>query len=1213
VAALALSPLASLAQISPPSDAYQWTGAISTDWSDGGNWVQGNAPSLNTDALFGQHANPPEDEVVNVVKPNPLRSLWFDADSGIFYTLEGAPLRIGNDLAPNELMVAVASSGTQQSENNIETDFVTFDNRRTARIQNDSEGGLRFGSDVTLGMGDVIISGSGATHFAAGIFGSASFQTEQVPNATPAHLVLSGKNTEWDGRLTVGGEILTFLKSDWALGLSKQHHVLSGGTLSWRSHISQPLVYQNPQGVIYVEGTGAVRQIGVAPVGAIYNDGGQNTYDGDIQMEDNTWFGSRGDIEGRLELSGRIVGKGLTFTKVGPGLIVLTNRGNSWATTELNAGVLRITNPRTLGGVEANLIFGGGILELGEGDFSAQLGTGSGQVSWAGSGGFSAFGGFRTVTLNSGAALTWEQPYFVQDNHALLLGSRYANATITFANSLDLGTGTHHREIRTELAAFLSGAISGTDASTGLLKTGSGALFLNQSVAHNYFGPTIIQEGILSGISPNSNLQLDGGVFAITDLSAFTASIGTGAGEVQWLGSGGFASILNGATVRLGGTTAPIAWGSPGFVSNGQELRFGHYLATGWTIWDRGLDLGSGNRTIRLESPNPTNAVVLMNQPLLGGSGGLNIVGSGGMGIIKANPNFGAATPAPINLYGTLLRLSDAGSLSANPFDFTLRYGASLWLENTSTAFSNNRIHDASSITLQGGDLRYQTQETFMELVEHLGALKLPGFAANRIILNPPASGQYEQNSMLSFASLARDTALGRSTLDVSGVDYTFISSDFGFVVSRPEEGTGAQGSGVVIDQHLHMHLIGYGSTFDHYHWAPTQISIFPWATADSGKYWLTALRPEAYYQESILYGIPDYHTGAQNTWATQSWDSLYNVSTDGSSGPLSANRFVNSLRLTGGTLNLSDKTLTINSGGLLAARPEQGGSNQVIITGSSDARITTAMPEYDDNDQGIIGYTYRPLYVHVYNDRLSVNAGVSIRNGGMDLVKTGPGELRLNSSANHTLGSLYINQGTVNLTQGTLTLGPGNTRIYIGDGAGTDILQIRDSTRDQLKKVGGLPSITLHGTPYAPRGPEYGGDQAILRLGGNTKQRLGNLHIESRGTIDWVGGEVGRANMLWLDSLTFSGPDAILFMRNWYEYEDYLLVRANGFDLSYLQNIRFEGYEDFPVIWRNYDDQYYQITPFGAPEPTTTGAILGAMGIALVAWKRRKQKKSTR
>jgi len=168
------------------------------------------------------------------------------------------------------------------------------------------------------------------------------------------------------------------------------------------------------------------------------------------------------------------------------------------------------------------------------------------------------------------------------------------------------------------------------------------------------------------------------------------------------------------------------------------------------------------------------------------------------------------------------------------------------------------------------------------------------------------------------------------------------------------------------------------------------------------------------------------------------------------------------------------------------------------------------------------------------------------------------------------------------------------------------DILELPANRRNPLitPDPNAFPSITLHGTPYDSRGPEYGGGQAILRMGGNTKQRLSELRIENRGTIDWVRGEVSKANILYLDKLTFSGSDAILFMRNWYEYEDYLLVNAGGFDLSYLQNVRFEGYEAFPVQWRRYDNDYYQITPFitsKTPEPTTTGAILGATAIGLL------------
>jgi len=668
--------------------------------------------------------------------------------------------------------------------------------------------------------------------------------------------------------------------------------------------------------------------------------------------------------------------------------------------------------------------------------------------------------------------------------------------------------------------------------------------------------------------------------------------------------------------VQLGGTTAPIAWGAPYFVPDGQELRFGHYLLGGTIRWDRPLNLGGGNRTIRLEAQNPASTVLLMNQPLLGGWGGLNIVGSGTMDIIKANPSFGGVSNSAVNLFGTTLRLSSEGSFGDSPIDFTLRHGGKLWLRNSTTAHNDDRIHDLSNLTLEGGELRFDTTavaKSSPDLIEQFGALKLPGFAANKIVLNTrDFSADYNfKSDQLAFSSLVRDATFGRSTLDVSGLDYVLIQSNTGEPQTRPNDASSFFGGGVFFHQNLNLNLKGMATGIDYYEWFPTQFAILPWATAD-GKYWLTAF--------SYLYSIPeaDYHTADQSTWGDQSGLHFYNVSTNGSSGILTGNRYINSLRLTGGTLNLGNNMLNLYSGGLLTTKADQGNSFWTI-TGGNGATITTAQRYFDeDNDPFFENPMWKagnPLYMHIYSDRLQIAGGVSISTLGADIVKTGPGELWLNSASNHQIGSLYINQGTVDLRQGTLTLSGADARIYIGDGAGKDILKLAPHRRNQIQKQGGgLPSITLQGTPYAPRGPEYGGDQAILQMGGNTKLQLKNLHIEGRGTIDWVGGEVGQANILWLDSITFSGPDAILFMRNWYEYEDFLLVRQWGLsnlDID-LQRIRFEGYENYTVIIRKYDAHYWQITPFGTftpfPEPTTTGAILGAVGIGLWGWRCRRK-----
>jgi len=63
------------------------------------------------------------------------------------------------------------------------------------------------------------------------------------------------------------------------------------------------------------------------------------------------------------------------------------------------------------------------------------------------------------------------------------------------------------------------------------------------------------------------------------------------------------------------------------------------------------------------------------------------------------------------------------------------------------------------------------------------------------------------------------------------------------------------------------------------------------------------------------------------------------------------------------------------------------------------------------------------------------------------------------------------------------------------------------------------------------------------------------------------------------------------------------------------LNQIVFEGYQDYFTTLKDYDADYWQITPWGAkpaPEPSTYGAILGAVGLALVAWRRKRRRKPT-
>jgi len=138
-----------------------------------------------------------------------------------------------------------------------------------------------------------------------------------------------GGATPWSGGLYVQSQAFAIVKAATGLG-SGANTVYSGGTIGWRRHNAPGTLATYAANPIQVEGMGIVRQNGIDPVGAIYNDGGNNLFWDNITMTGDTWFGSRGDLGGNLTLRGLITdgGQGFTFVKVGPGLITLQVRWN---------------------------------------------------------------------------------------------------------------------------------------------------------------------------------------------------------------------------------------------------------------------------------------------------------------------------------------------------------------------------------------------------------------------------------------------------------------------------------------------------------------------------------------------------------------------------------------------------------------------------------------------------------------------------------------------------------------------------------------------------------------------------------------------------------------------------------------------------------------------------------------------------------------------
>jgi len=1152
------------AQLIPPATAIRWESPTDGDWGTAGNWMPASVPDGGADVLFGNvtggPANPDEPTVtVSNDADRTLSSLWFDSSAGIFYTIGGAgTLTLGGGLADGGYLITVFSNGGSHSENNINNAIVLDDTvaGRVRWIVNNSHGGLRLSEAVNVGSQNLTLSGLGATHLNGALSGTGTVSTVNAFPYSLPHLILNADNSGWSGALNVGTRTMVFVKADGALGTGSNtvvagiNPLVGGGTLAFRSHLGSTFNYTTATQTIQTSGAGAVRAVGRPGVGAIYHDGGNNTFSGDITLTGNTYFGARGD-SGGLTLSGAIFGSKHLY-KVGQGLITLTNPNFHVNTISVDEGVLRVTDPshltRPIRFAAGQFLFpnSSGILEF-SGSLNSlvlPLGTGAGAIQWRGAGGFSAFGGDRTVSLNTpGALVYWGRHGFVRYDHTLFLSSRYADSKITLNNSIDLLGYTPiyvARGVTHAARAEISGALTGTDG--WFHKVGTGRLDIIG--ISTYSMPTDISAGVLVGHIPDaSTLYLNGGMLGLQ--ASFLREVGIGANKIHWGGggSGGFASYSGDQTVRLGGSTVQIDWGVSDFVQAGYELKFGHYTSDGTVLWDKQLGLGTDqHRTINVERGLPAAAAdradVSFTQALSGTGGSLTLKGDGRLDIAVDNADLKLDE---IQINGAELRLQQAGRITAQATNFVLKNGGTLTLDNLGThkaatggRYEADRVHDDSAITLNASTLRYWGAVSAPS-AEEIGKITLEG-GANTIDVQSSGSA----TATLEASSFARNLF---STVNLTLGDLAE------FVLN-------AWASDYAIND-------GGGT------------AIAPWVTVNEQDWAMPTLSGTA----TTLSALTSYDSVGQATW-----DTAHNVELTGSE-TLDAARTLNSLKLaSNAALNLDSFALTLSAGGLLStAASTLSGTGTVSTSGN------------------------RPLYTHVYGGDLTLSGGVQL--DVPRLVKTGGGSLVFNTNALHNLGRLHLHQGTVDLQQGRINA----SHIVVGDGAGKDILIL---PADRWEPLANNPSVTLHGTPYGP-GAEYASynpDEAILRLGGNTKQHLTKLTITDRGTIDWAGGEIATANFLWIDELEFNNADARLFMRNWYDREDYFLIsrtwlnsRTEAQRTQLLSQILFDGYQDFPVLAIDYDAAYFQITPFHAPEPATYGAILGAVGIGFFAWRKRK------
>ena len=513
-------------------------------------------------------------------------------------------------------------------------------------------------------------------------------------------------------------------------------------------------------------------------------------------------------------LSGPISGSGgLTIHGNGVSLLELTGANAYTGETRVFEGTLRANHGQGLPAASPLFLDDGGILEgLGAVTFSRSLGNGGGQVRLSGNSGFSATGGAMTVQLNGGTTpVTWGTTNFIPTGSGpLVLGSLSANNLVDFQNALDLGGATRAVLVYDNAAVLTDrGRISGAISNGGLTKGGSGVLELTG--ANTYSGPTAVVGGVLrandgTGLPTGSALLINNlAVLESIGATAFTRTVGTGAGQVQiGSGGGGFSASGGAMVVQLNGGTGTVVWGSAGLAG---PLVLGSAVSDNLVDFQNGIDLDGGTLDLYANGGQARLSGVITN-------GGINQLGPGSLELTA--PNTYAGNTAV--LQGRLVVNNATGSATGTGA-VSLQFGAALAGGGRIAGVAGLTVNPGSRIEPGGAAGRTLTVQTTAGnpiTINGAWAVRIDSVGTGGVALNSGAStnGTLPNPTNHTFLSLAAGGQAGNvvlgtfATWEIDGTGMTFLPSQrYSYVIGRT--GAGEVAAGTISDQ-LRFTTIGF-------------------------------------------------------------------------------------------------------------------------------------------------------------------------------------------------------------------------------------------------------------------------------------------------------------------------------------------------------------------------------------------------------------------
>jgi len=132
---------------------------------------------------------------------------------------------------------------------------------------------------------------------------------------------------------------------------------------------------------------------------------------------------------------------------------------------------------------------------------------------------------------------------------------------------------------------------------------------------------------------------------------------------------------------------------------------------------------------------------------------------------------------------------------------------------------------------------------------------------------------------------------------------------------------------------------------------------------------------------------------------------------------------------------------------------------------------------------------------------------------------------------------------------------------------------------------------------------------QTLAGQGGDITNTFRNLTVEDSGVVHFnhdEGNSQESKYYIKIDDLVIN-RGGHLQVQDRKEGRDFLLVRKTSAALAdALTKMTFAGYDPNAIHLESFNSEYWSIS--ATPEPNTTGAILGAVGMGIWSWRKRKQ-----